>query len=410
MPLTILNFYVVYILSVSVLQAYLCIDLKLLGIAFLAIAYVIAIFNSKKVVIEKSDFIIVLLLILLNIFYTFVELRGTIFALPTYILLLSLVLSKLIFPYISPNVFLKKINIIYFIIVIGLLLEYIILLLFGTNELVHGLHCNIPGIKGYRYLQNTTSTILNINVSGLNSLMLGAQTASQLAVIAATWYFFKNKNQKNVVNKFLLVLAIMMLILSPSITSILLLFISITFIFFIYISNIYHERVSSFYKAYIFSIISILSIYFIIELFSFKYPDLDYVVSDLIMVQLEGFNSWSISEALLGADFEKINSSFTATEMHFVQQISLYGLVGVGLFYGSIIYYLLRVLKLSVLMHNKRLMLVPIVIIIMLFIFGEAHYFVMMRAGIRELFAIHLAYIIYQGSSANKYTNNGPSY
>ena len=142
----------------------------------------------------------------------------------------------------------------------------------------------------------------------------------------------------------------------------------------------------------------------------YRYGDFDYIVSEFLMVQLEGFNSWSISEALLGADIDRIDSSFTVTEIHFIHQIALYGLVGVGLFYGSIIYYLLRVLKLSVLMHNKRLMLVPIVIIIMLFIFGEAHYFVMFRPGIRELFAIHLAYIIYQGSSAKKYTNNGPSY
>ena len=49
-------------------------------------------------------------------------------------------------------------------------------------------------------------------------------------------------------------------------------------------------------------------------------------------------------------------------------------------------------------MNNNVLMLLPIIIIIILFVLGNVHYYVLFQAGVREFFALHLAYIIYQGS------------
>ena len=96
-----LGYIVIHILLISIVQAFFCQDLKILELALIFVAFGIAVFNSKKIILEKSDIIIAFLLIFLNIYYTFIELKGLIFFKMTYVLLLAIILSKVILPNIS---------------------------------------------------------------------------------------------------------------------------------------------------------------------------------------------------------------------------------------------------------------------------------------------------------------------
>ncbi len=395
-----LRYLIAYILSIAILQSYFCIDLKLAGVGFLIAALTILFINSKKIILEKSDIIIISLLALLNAYYTFVELRGAIFFKSSYILILAIVLSKIIFPSVSSKVYLKKIDIIYLVVVMFLVIEYLSLLVFGHEIFNNSLMCDAPGVQGYRSLHNLTSNFLSVQVPGLNSIMMGAQTASQLAVISFIWFVFKYKKQEKRTDILLSSLALFMMILSPSITSILLLLVSLVIIYLSYLSGILKEEIKGFYQLYALLTIVILTVYLMGELMLYKHDSFDHIVNDLIMGHVSGFNNWNIKDILLGGSIEKVEDSFKTTEIMFLKQLSLYGFFGVGVFYISIFYYIFRAL--SVGLSGYKTMLMPSIIILIVFVLGNIHYFVMFQAGVRELFALHLAYIIYHGSHMKK--------
>jgi hypothetical protein len=190
-----------------------------------------------------------------------------------------------------------------------------------------------------------------------------------------------------------------MLVVSPSNTALMLLIIVIGIVYFLYVKSIFQDEVRNFYQLYAFLIISSLTAYFVYEITVLRHQSIEHVVDNLILAHLSGFYDWSTLELFLGASYDKINSSFVTTEIMFLQQLALYGFVGVTLFYLSIVYYIVRILKLKTLMCNERLKLVPSIIIIIIFILGNVHYYVLFQAGVRELFSLHLAYIIYQGSN-----------
>ncbi len=393
-----LNYLVSYILLVSIVQSYFCVDLRLITLGFVSIVLGISVVNSKKIILERSDIIIISLLILLNVYYTFVELRGAIYFKSSYILFLSILLSKVTLPNISSGIFHKKIGIIYLVLLIGLVIEYLALSIFG-GDIFQDMLCNAPGVQGYRPLHNATSSILSINVPGLNSIMMGAQTASQLSVIIFIWYFYRHKVDNNRVYTILWLLSIFMLFFSPSITSVILLSMSTVIIYFIYLNNIYKKRIVNFYKLYILFIAIGLFVYIIMHLLS-RHNGLESIFEDLIMGQLFGFSDWSFKEVLMGASIERKDDLFKVSEITFLRQLSLYGFIGFGVFYISIFYYIFRALSVNRL--DYKTILVPSIIILIVFIFGNAHYGVMYQSGVMELFSLHLAYIIYNGSSALK--------
>ena len=393
-----LNYLVSYILLVSIVQSYFCVDLRLITLVFVSIVLGISVANSKKIFLERSDIIIISLLILLNVYYTFVELRGAIYFKSSYILFLSILLSKVILPNISSGIFHKKISTIYLVLLIGLVIEYLALYIFGSDIFQYML-CNAPSIQGYRPLHNVISSMLSINVPGLNSFMMGAQTASQLSVIIFIWYFYRHKVDNNRVYMILWMLSILMLFLSPSITSVILLSISTAIIYFIYLNDVYKKRIVNFYKLYILFIAIGLFVYILMHLFS-RHNGLESIFEDLIMGQLFGFSDWNYKEVLMGVSIERKDDLFKVSEITFLRHLSLYGFIGFGVFYISIFYYIFRALIVNGL--DCRTILVPSVIILIVFIFGNSHYGVMLQSGAMELFSLHLAYIIYNGSNKPK--------
>jgi len=376
-----------------------CVDLKLVELGLITLVFGIAIVNSKQIILEKSDIIIIFLLAFLNIYYTFVELRGLIFFKMTYVLFLAIILSKVILPYISSKAYLRKIDTIYLIVLIGLVAEYLILFFLGDAILIDSFMCHgeETGVRGYIPHYNITKDILPFHITGLNSIMMGTQTASELAVIIFIWYFYKYRINPVKIYRNLGLLAIFMLILSPTLTSILLLFVSIAIIYLIDLSVTFNKKIKNFYKVYILLITITLSAYFIVELLSYRYTSLDHIFEEYVMKNLTGFGYFSLKEILFGISLEREIELFTVAEISFLKQLLLYGFMGVGVFYISILYYITRALR-----SVNIVALTSNIIVLAIFILGNIHYPVMFNIGVRELFALHLAYIIYHGSYIKK--------
>ncbi len=396
-----LGYLVAHILLISAIQSYFCVELKIVELGLIALVFGIAVINSKKIILEKSDIIIIFLLVFLNIYFTFVELRGLIFFRMTYVLLLAIILSKVILPNISSKKYLRKIDTIYLIVLIGLVIEYLILLVFGDAILKDLFMCEgyITGVRGYIPHHNITKDILPFHITGLNSIMMGAQTASELAVIIFIWYFYKYRINQVKIYRNLGLLAVFMLILSPTLTSILLLFISIVIIYLIDLGGTFKEKIRNFYKVYVVLFIAILLIYIAVELLTHRYYSFDYIYEEFILKNLTGFGYLSLKEILFGISLEREIELFTVGEISFLKQLLLYGFMGVGVFYISIFYYIIRALR-----FVNIVALIPNIFVMVIFILGNIHYQVMFYTGVMELFALHLAYIIYHGS----YMKNRP--
>ena len=276
------GYIVIHVLLISIIQSIFCQDLKILELTLIFGAFGIAVFNSKKIILDKSDIIIAFLFVFLNIYYTFIELKGLIFFKMTYVILLSMLLSKVILPFLSSNEYLKKINLIYLILLVGLVIEYLYIAIFGNKLLVNLFMCNgeMTGVRGYIELYNITREILPYHIQGLNSLMMaqqGGQTASQLAVIIFIWYLFKYQNNKDGVNLYLALLAVLMLFLSPTIASFFLLFISIVIIYLMYLKRILNEPIKSFSKLYVSIFIACCIIYLLVKILTIKHTSLGFV-------------------------------------------------------------------------------------------------------------------------------------
>ena len=391
-----LGYLVVHILFISIVEAFFCVDLKLLALGLIVLVFGVAVVNSKKIILEKSDIIIVFVLAFLNIYYTFIESRGLIFFKMTYVLLLAILLSKVILPNISLKSYLGKIDTIYFIVLIGLVIEYLILLFFGDQILADLFMCHgeETGVRGYIPQYNITRDLFDsFNPTGLNSIMLGQQSA-QLAVIIFVWCLYKFKASDKKKHLALGLLAIFMLILSPSLTSIILLFISIVMIYLLNLSNNFKEKIKNFYKMYLVLFVIVLLIYLLARLFTYKYFGLNYIYDEYIVGNLIGFQYFDLKDILFGIPVDRqTRSFFPSQEISFLKQLTRYGFVGIGVFYISIFYYMLRALR-----YRHITALVPNMMVMAIFVLGNIHYPVMFNMGPMLLFVLHLAYIIYQGS------------
>jgi hypothetical protein len=161
----------------------------------------------------------------------------------------------------------------------------------------------------------------------------------------------------------------------------------------------FKEKIRNFYKVYVVLFIAILLIYIAVELLTHRYYSFDYIYEEFILKNLTGFGYLSLKEILFGISLEREIELFTVGEISFLKQLLLYGFMGVGVFYISIFYYIIRALR-----FVNIVALIPNIFVMVIFILGNIHYQVMFYTGVMELFALHLAYIIYHGS----YMKNRP--
>jgi len=255
--------------------------------------------------------------------------------------------------------------------------------------------CNgeISGTRGYIPLYNMAKEILPFHITGLNSIMMGGQTASQLSIIIFIWFFYKYRDSENRKHLGLGLLAIIMLILSPSLTSAVLLLIALSTIYLIYLKCFLNRPIKSFFWVYIVFFVTFISIYLIQELITYRYVSLDNIYGEYVLPNLIGFGYFNLKEILFGISLERQLVLFEFGEIAFLNQLMKYGFLGVGVFYISIFYYVLRAIRL-----NSEGTLTVNVVILFIFILGNIHYPVMFNSGLINLFILHLAYIIYHGS------------
>ena len=385
-----------HVLLAAFFQAFFCVDLKIFQLGMLLLVFAIALSNPKKISLDRADIIIAFLLAFCNIYFTLIDLRGFIFFKMTYVLFLSVLISKVVLPNISIKNYLNGINFIYSVLLIGLIIEYLLIAIFGNVFLTDLLMCNgeLTGVRGYIPQTNITNSILPYHISGLNSLMMGSQTASQLSVIIFVWFFYKYKSTKVKIYKVMASLGIFMLFLSPSLTSLLLLFVALVSIFLIYLKDIYYKKTIYIYQIYFVTIILVLMIYIIFSLLVYRYQSIGEIYDVYIFNNLLGFGYFDLKEILLGINLTRQSELFGVGEIAFLDQLMKYGFLGIGVLYAPILYFVLRAANVS----NQTYTL-PNLLILMIFIIGNIHYPVMFGIGLMELFAIHLGLVIYLGSS-----------
>ena len=393
-------FIVAITLSISLIEAALCEDLKLLELSILVLASLVCFVNYKKITLDRADINIIFFLVSLNLIFLYIEAKGLIYFKPTFILLLSILLSKLILPYMTIKEYMKKINLIYVIILIGLIIEYILMVSVGESLIKDTFECNgeVTGVRGYIAQLNIAKYILPFHVTGLNSIMLGTQTADQLSIIISIWFFSKLNLTGKKIYKAAAYLGVILLFLSPSITS-LMIFIIVVFIMYFKsgIKN-WNEPVKGFGKFYVFIAIALTGLFLFIQVLTAKYYSLDYVYQTYVLEQINGFGFFSINEILFGLTVERELELFGVGEIAFLAHLVKYGLIGFVLFYGSILFYALRALIKS----KKSILLNANIFILFLMVIGNFHYAVMLGNGVMELFILHFVFVIYLGSPQRK--------
>lgn len=388
-----------HLLLISIIEAFICVNLKMTQLFFLLVVLGIGLYNSKKIIIQKVDILIVFLLGFLNIYYTFIETRGLIFFKMTYALFLAIMISKVILPNISIKSYIRKLDVIYLIVLIFLIIEYLILAFFGDKLLTDIFMCNgeRTGVRGYIQLLNWTKDLglLPYHITGLNSIMMGSQTASQLSVIIFIWFLHKNRIDSRQLYRVLSYIAIVMLFLSPSITSVLLFLISILIIYLLQFKGRMHQKIKHFYRLYVSFFIAFLLIFALIQILTFRYGSLDSIIQEYVVRNLNGFIYFDLQEILFGISLLREEQLFEVGEIAFLKHFLTYGFIGVTLFYCSVFYYMLR----AYVKNRDNPELRSHLIVLMIFIFGNIHYPVMFNSGVLEIFILHLAYVIYAGSN-----------
>ena len=193
-----------------------------------------------------------------------------------------------------------------------------------------------------------------------------------------------------------------MLFLSPSYTAIFLLTVGLTLYF---LSKAHSKSKLNIYWLNFALIFVVLFSYLMYELLLIRYPDIS-IFTRLLQEHLAGFNYMTIKELLFGAHQLTKEGLFVSGEFTLLTQVSIFGILGVTIFYGSIAYYMLLALtNTNTTGKKERLATIIILIIIVIFLLGNVHYRVMFQSGVRELFVLFLAYIMFMNNNSCKNSN-----
>ena len=388
-----------YIFLIPTMQAYLCTSLKIIG-WYVLVGMGITIFaKSKKISFSFVEVLFIVIFLMLNIYYIYINQVGFIYLNYTYIFLLTLFFSKFI-NNLDINEISKKMSFLYGALIFLLLLEYIHILIFGNSIFVSYLVCNEPGVVGYRYISNYSVLSSFMSTPGMNSILLGPQTATQISLASLIWFFIVYKNLNNpFLYKTLICIALFILFFSPTLT------ISLMSIVLISIVGIYNAQKSLVRFSYIslsFILIGILVGYFLTMIYS-RYGGFNVIINDLVIPQVFNMSFLSYKEIFLGVNLDKVSQQFLVTEIAMFHHLVIYGIIGVSLFLSFVGYYILESYqKLSNLDVNQRAFYLASLLIVILFLLSNLHYQVMFQVGVMEIFAIHMAYIVSLASRSNK--------
>jgi hypothetical protein len=387
--------FMLYILFIPIIQASFCKSQAIIGwlLVFSLSFYIIS--KSKKITFTFTEVLFLALFFLLNVYYLFINFVGAVYQKYTYIFLLALLLSKVITK-ISSRALIRAFSSVYMVVMVLLVLEYIYVVIFGTKIFTDHLACFEPGVVGYKVMSDYSLFSSFISSAGMNSILLGSQTASQLSLIALIWFYcFRKSTSYPVFYKILMFIAILFLILSPTITvSFLCLVVLLGFGFM----KIRHSliRIEQIYIALI--IIAILSFGFVVMV-NERYVGLDSIMSELILPQIFNLSFLSFKEILLGVKLDKIANIIPINEVAIIHHFVVYGVIGVLTAIAFIVYNLSKSFdSMKNLDTDEKSLFVASVVIVLVFILSTVHYQVMFQIGLVEIFCLHLAYIISVGT------------
>jgi len=383
--------FVLYILSIPIIQASLCQSQAIIGwlLVFSLSFYIIS--KSKKITFTFAEVFFLALFFLLNVYYLFINFSGAVYQKYTYIFLLALLLSKVINK-ISSRTLIRAFSSVYIVVMFLLILEYIFVAIFGNRIFIDYLTCHEPGVVGYKGMSDYSIFSSFIPSAGMNSILLGSQTASQISLISLIWFYcFRKLTSYPVFYKILMFISIAFLILSPTIT--------VSFLFIVILAGfgimkIRHSliRLDQIYISVI--VIGMLSFGFI-TMVSSRYGGIDSIMNELIMPQIFSLSLFSYEEILLGLELDKVAGLFQVTEVAMIHHIVIFGIIGVSVFIAFIAYNIfISSSFINNLDTNEKSLYIASVAIVVLFLLSNVHYQVMFQVGLMEIFSIHLAYII----------------
>ena len=380
-----------YILLIPIIQAFVCESQAIIGWYFLLGLGSVIFIKSKKITFSFVEILFIVIFLMLNVYYLFINQVGTIYVKYTYIFLLTLFLSKFINS-IDIKEISKKMSFLYGAVTLLLLLEYIFVFIFGNSIFVNSLSCNEPGIVGYRYISNYSLFSSFISTPGMNSILLGPQTATQISLASLIWFFIVYKNSDNpFFYKTLICIAFFILVFSPTLTA------SLMFLFFLFIVGIYLAQKSLIRMSHIslsFILFTILVGYFLSMVYS-RYGGFAIIMDDLVVPQVFNISFLTYKGILLGLRLDRVTQLFPVAEIAMIHHIVIFGIIGVSVFLIFVIYYLIKSYQtINNLSADERAFYLASLLIVILFLFSNLHYQVMFQIGLMELFAIHLAYIV----------------
>jgi len=394
-----LLFLVFYIFSIPLFQAYSCDSKAIIGYFFLISVFIGLLVNSKKLTFSFVELVFIGLVAVVNIYYMYVSFSGLIYIKYTYLILLSLFLSKF-FSTISPTRLVKTIGFIYSTIIVLLVLEYLYVSFFGNDFFIKHLSCYAPGVVGYRHMSDYSLFSSFFSTPGLNSILVGSQTASQISLISLIWFFlFSIFASNNFRNKLLILFSLLFLILSPTITAWFLFIVTLIFAGIFYL----RKRTISAFAFYLgIILITSLAIFFAILVYS-RYDSFGAVFEKLILPQVFNFSFLNYQELFLGVNIEKASELFKVIEVAVIHHFVIFGIIGMLVFFVFVFFNILKSMKFRhKLDSNEKLLYFASVAIVFVFVLSNIHYQVMFQVGLMEIFSIHLAYIISILNNQNK--------
>jgi len=276
------------------------------------------------------------------------------------------------------------------VVVIFLVAEYLFVLIYGNSFLIENFSCNAAGVVGYRNLSNYTLFNSLLSPAGMNSILLGAQTASQMSLMALVWFYRSYKSASHpILNKVLASVSFLFIVLSPTITT------SFLFLIVLVVLGLSSNNIIKFRTLLVsFFIISALS-YYLLEMIYSRYNGFGYIVDELIMPQIHGFTNMSYNEIFFGISLDKLPDMFPITEIAMVHFFAIFGVVGVLLFLSFIAYYIFVSFSLiNIIDGDEKVLYFRSLAIVLLFLLSCVHYQVLLQVGVMEIFSIHMACII----------------
>jgi hypothetical protein len=267
------------------------------------------------------------------------------------------------------------------IILILILLEYIFLVM-GGSSVLQKLSCDNEALSTYRLLHNITSSALGISyVSGLNSIFLGAQSASLFLVLSIFWFLRKARENANFRDYLFLIISTILLILSPTVTGAILFLIGC--ILYIFLFNI-ERKISYKTISIVFSltIISLVFLYFYIDLQHNFY----YLMSDTLFATFNKFSDFHFTQIIIGAG-PAYRDYLISNEIALIALMLMYGIVGFTIFL-----FLFILLPINIGINLERSDRIYILIILLLFI-SLIHYNASIRGGFLFLYISFLSIV-----------------